>query len=112
MAAGVLVALFLGVIFLTAGAGDSAAEPHRDHRSDDDRDAPGVWEAGGDQASDGSLVVPVVAGMFAFNPDPIEVPANVPVTFRLTSLDVVHGFEVMGTNANAMAIPGYVSQPP
>jgi cytochrome c oxidase subunit 2 len=23
---------------------------------------------------------------------------------------VIHGFEVVGTNANAMAIPGYVSQ--
>ena len=43
-------------------------------------------------------------------PDPIEVPANVRVTFRLTSPDVIHGFQVVGTNANAMAIPGYVTQ--
>jgi cytochrome c oxidase subunit 2 len=48
--------------------------------------------------------------MFWFTPDPIEVPAQVPVTFRLTSADVIHGFGVVGTNANAMAIPGYVSQ--
>jgi cytochrome c oxidase subunit II len=48
--------------------------------------------------------------MFSFNPDPIEVPANHSVTFRITSADVLHGFEVVGTNANAMAIPGYVSQ--
>jgi cytochrome c oxidase subunit 2 len=48
--------------------------------------------------------------MFAFGPDPIEVPANRPVTFRITSGDVLHGFQVIGTNANAMAIPGYVSQ--
>jgi cytochrome c oxidase subunit 2 len=60
--------------------------------------------------SDGSVVVSVVATMFAFGPDPIEVPANRPVTFRVTSGDVIHGFEVIGTNANAMAIPGYVSQ--
>jgi cytochrome c oxidase subunit 2 len=59
---------------------------------------------------DGSVVVPVVATMYAFAPDPIEVPANVPVTFRLTSGDVIHGFGIVGTNANAMAIPGYVSQ--
>jgi cytochrome c oxidase subunit II len=52
----------------------------------------------------------VVAALFSFTPDPIEVPARVPVTFRLTSADVVHGFAVVGTNANAMAIPGYVSQ--
>ena len=59
---------------------------------------------------DGSVVVSVVAAMFSFTPDPIEVPANVPVTFRLTSADVIHGFQVVGTNANAMAMPGYVSQ--
>ena len=59
---------------------------------------------------DGRVVVSVVASMFSFNPDPIEVPANRPVTFRITSEDVIHGFEVVGTNANAMAVPGYVSQ--
>jgi cytochrome c oxidase subunit 2 len=59
---------------------------------------------------DGGVVVSVVATMFFFTPDPIEVPANRPVTFRITSGDVVHGFDVAGTNANAMAIPGYVSQ--
>ena len=59
---------------------------------------------------DGSVVVSVVASTFAYGPDPIEVPANKPVTFRITSADVLHGFQVVGTNANAMAIPGYVSQ--
>jgi cytochrome c oxidase subunit 2 len=60
--------------------------------------------------ADGRIVVPVLAQMFAFWPNPIEVPMNVPVTFRITSADVVHGFQVVGTNANAMAVPGYVSQ--
>jgi cytochrome c oxidase subunit 2 len=32
------------------------------------------------------------------------------VTFRITSSDVMHGFEIVGLNANTMAIPGYVSQ--
>jgi cytochrome c oxidase subunit 2 len=59
---------------------------------------------------DGRVVVSVIASMFSFGPDPIEVPVNQPVTFRVTSSDVLHGFEVVGTNANAMAIPGYVSQ--
>lgn len=60
--------------------------------------------------ADGRIVVPVLAQTFAFAPDPIEVPANRPITFRITSADVVHGFQVVGTNANAMAVPGYVSQ--
>jgi cytochrome c oxidase subunit 2 len=33
-----------------------------------------------------------------------------PVTFRLTSPDVVHGFQIVGTNANLMVVPGYVSE--
>ena len=32
------------------------------------------------------------------------------VTFRVTSPDVIHGLEIVGTNANAMVIPGYVSE--
>ncbi len=60
--------------------------------------------------ADGSVVVSMVASMFEFAPSPVEVPANRPVTFRLTSADVMHGFEVVGTNANAMVIPGYVSE--
>ena len=52
----------------------------------------------------------VVAEIFLFSPDPIEVPAGRPVTFRLTSPDVLHGFQVVGTNSNALAVPGYVSQ--
>ncbi len=59
---------------------------------------------------DGSAVVIVVAEDYDFSPDPIEVPANRPVTFRMTSADVMHGFQVIGTNANAMAIPGYVTE--
>ena len=39
-----------------------------------------------------------------------SLPVGVPVTFRLTSPDVIHGFQIVGTNANAMVIPGYVSQ--
>ena len=60
--------------------------------------------------ADGTVVVPVVATMFSFAPDPMTVPANRPVTFRLTSGDVLHGMQIAGTNANAMAVPGYVSQ--
>jgi len=38
------------------------------------------------------------------------VPANSTVTFYVTSADVIHGFEVVGTNANAMVVPGEVSE--
>lgn len=59
---------------------------------------------------DGSVVVTGVALMFAFQPNEIRVPVGVPVTFRLTSPDVTHGFQIIGTNGNAMVVPGYVTQ--
>ncbi|OYR64826.1 cytochrome C oxidase subunit II, partial [Halorubrum sp. E3] len=52
----------------------------------------------------------VVARQFGFQPDPIVVPANSTVTFYVTSADVIHGFEVAGTNANTMVVPGEVSE--
>jgi cytochrome c oxidase subunit 2 len=60
-------------------------------------------------ATDGSIVVRVVAQQYAFVPSCVLVPAGVPVTMRLASADVVHGFLVQGTNVNAMIVPGYVT---
>ena len=110
-AAGGLLLLFLAAIFLTAGLHAVQPPSHVETvdpttlASDPEFGKPGVTPR-----ADGSVVVSVVAQTFSFSPDPIEVPANRPVTFRLTSADVIHGFEVVGTNANAMVIPGYVSQ--
>ena len=57
----------------------------------------------------GATVV-VIAMMYAFEPAELRVPANKPVTFRLTSADVTHGFQIVGTNGNTMIVPGYVSE--
>jgi len=59
---------------------------------------------------DGSVHVTMVALMFTWLPAEIHVPAGKPVTFRLASQDVTHGFEIAGTNVNTMVVPGYVSQ--
>ena len=32
------------------------------------------------------------------------------MTFYITSPDVIHGFEIVGTNANTMVIPGQVAE--
>jgi cytochrome c oxidase subunit 2 len=34
---------------------------------------------------------------------------GVPITMRLASAEVVHGFLIQGTNVNAMVVPGYVT---
>ncbi len=110
-AAAALLAVFLGVIFLMAGL--HAVQPPSHIETVDPTALSSHPEFANPTATsrrDGSVVVSVVAQMFSFNPDAIEVPANRPVTFRITSADVLHGFQVVGTNANAMAVPGYVSQ--
>jgi cytochrome c oxidase subunit 2 len=110
-AAAALIVLFLGAIFVTAGL--QAVQPPSHLETLDPTTLDTHPEFGTPEVTtrpDGSVVVPVVASTFAFAPDPIEVPAHVPVRFRVTSADVIHGFGVVGTNANAMAIPGYVSQ--
>ncbi|MGO9787673.1 MAG: hypothetical protein ACLPL5_12820 [Stellaceae bacterium] len=59
---------------------------------------------------DGSVTVRMIAAQYAFVPRCIPVPQGRPVTFRITSPDVIHGFIVAGTNANTMVLPGYVSE--
>ena len=58
----------------------------------------------------GHVTVTMVGGMFFWLPAEIHVPAGRPVTFRLTAMDVSHGFEIAKTNVNTMVLPGYVSQ--
>lgn len=55
------------------------------------------------------VVLHLLAEQFAFRPQCLVVPEGVPVTVRATSADVVHGFQILGTNVNSMLIPGYVS---
>jgi cytochrome c oxidase subunit 2 len=74
------------------------------------RSDPRFSEPGVTLHPDGSATVVVLSQMFAFLPTELRVPAHRPVTFRLTSPDVIHGFQVVGTNANVMVIPGYVSE--
>lgn len=59
--------------------------------------------------SDGKVTVRLVAQQYSFVPACILVPVDVPVTFRGTSSDAVHGFIVGTTNANTMLIPGFVA---
>ena len=70
---------------------------------------PRFTKLGVQETHDGVDVV-MIAQLWSYIPGEVHVPANRPVTFRLTSPDVIHGFEIVGTNANAMILPGYVTQ--
>ena len=51
----------------------------------------------------------IVARMWTFVPNEITVPRGARINFYITSQDVVHGFEIVGTSVQTMVIPGYVS---
>ncbi|WP_370530008.1 MULTISPECIES: cytochrome C oxidase subunit II [Ramlibacter] len=59
--------------------------------------------------ADGKVVVRLIAQQYSFEPQCIVVPADMPVTFRGTATDAIHGFVVGRTNANTMLIPGFVA---
>jgi cytochrome c oxidase subunit 2 len=59
---------------------------------------------------DGSVTARVVADQYAFVPSCTLVPADTPVTFRLTSTDVIHGFLLPVTNVNTMVMPGFIAE--
>ena len=52
--------------------------------------------------------------MLAFHPsyipNNVTVPEDSTVKFYITSQDVIHGYEIVGTNANTMIIPGQISE--
>jgi cytochrome c oxidase subunit 2 len=109
-ASGALIVVF--VVTIVAGfAGSSLQPPSHVETIDPTK----VWsdprfkQRGVTTTASGATVV-MIAMMFAYQPAEIHVPAGKPVTFRLTSSDVTHGFSIVGTNGNTMIVPGYISQ--
>ncbi|WP_155670607.1 cytochrome c oxidase subunit II [Ornithinibacillus caprae] len=68
-------------------------------------DNPGVFQTG-----ENEYEVVMTLQIFSFTPSEIEIPAGSEVTFTMTSKDVTHGFQIAGTNVNAMVMPGYVQK--
>jgi cytochrome c oxidase subunit II len=50
-----------------------------------------------------------LAKMWGFEPSRVQVPVGSTVEILLTSKDVTHGFQILGTNVNLMAVPGSVT---
>ena len=67
-------------------------------------DKPGLVKTG-----DNEYQLNIVVSAFAFTPNQIEIPKGSKVTINVTSKDVIHGFEVAGTNVNMMVEPGYIN---
>ncbi len=109
-ASGVIIVAF--AVTVTVGYASSALQPPSHVETIDPKAVftdPRFAQRGVTITDKGATVV-MAAMMFAYNPAEVHVPAGKPVTFRLTSIDVTHGFQIVGTNGNTMIIPGYVSQ--
>ena len=52
----------------------------------------------------------MIAQQFVFVPQCVEVPAGVPITFRMTSADVVHMLSFLGTDYGLKVVPGAVTE--
>ena len=109
-ASAVLIVAFLTTV--AVGVAGSALQPPSHVETIDPRT---VWNDArfakrGVTVDERGATVVLIAMMFAFQPAEIRVPAGRPVTFRITSSDVTHGFQIVATNGNTMVVPGYVSQ--
>ncbi len=54
--------------------------------------------------------VHLLAKMWSFEPNRIEIPVGSKVTIYTTALDVQHGFEIEGKAVNLMTLPGAVNK--
>ncbi|WP_409301297.1 cytochrome c oxidase subunit II [Peribacillus sp. SCS-155] len=70
-------------------------------------DKPGLHKVEG---KDWEYELVFVASAFSYNPAKVEIPKGAKVKILATTKDVIHGFEVAGTNINMMLEPGFVSE--
>ena len=107
------LAIFLIIIGISAvhGGHTPAASGietiNPEHVRDDARfKEPGLKESADD---DYDYDLYFVASAFMYEPGEVEIPSGSTVKIHVTSPDVVHGFQVVGTNINMIAEPGLIS---
>jgi cytochrome c oxidase subunit II len=74
------------------------------------RKTPPFDHVGVREIAPGKYQAVVIAHTWSFIPDEIDVPVGADVTFVATSMDVIHGFFIVGTRVNMMLIPGQISE--
>jgi cytochrome c oxidase subunit II len=110
-AASGMLALFTGAIVVTAVTSASHPPSHTEVINPETLSIGGEFASPGVAiAANGGVTVSLRAEFYVFRPEQVRVPAGVPVTFRVTSPDVLHGFQIVGTNINLTVAPGYVSE--
>ena len=110
-----ILALISSVVYGAVGPGIEMVDAEGGTVDPQNLEDSAFADPGVERVGENEYEVYVVAEQFAFNPGSqeygiIRVPANSEVTFYVTSSDVIHGFELAGTNMNTMAVPGQVSK--
>ncbi|BAA80721.1 cytochrome c oxidase (ba3-type) subunit II [Aeropyrum pernix K1] len=62
------------------------------------------------EKAEGVYEVYIVGRQFVWIPSTIVLEDPKQVTFYVATSDVIHGFEIAGTNVNFMVIPGYIAK--
>ncbi|WP_188207561.1 cytochrome c oxidase subunit II [Alkalibacillus aidingensis] len=81
----------------------TVVDPEKVHETEP-FDDPGLHQIG-----ENEYELVMVLESYGFTPNEIEIPQGATVHFKITSVDVVHGFEIAGTTVNMMATPGHVN---
>ncbi|HLQ74322.1 MAG TPA: cytochrome c oxidase subunit II [Bacillota bacterium] len=70
-------------------------------------------EPGLEQIGDNEYQFTILASAFNYDVGTddkvVQIPKGATVHFSVTTTDVIHGFEIAGTNINMMVEPGYIS---
>jgi cytochrome c oxidase subunit II len=110
VASSVMLVVFLAALGYAGTVHDMhlpGAGPHIDPRAI--YQTPPFNHPGVRETASGGVEAVITAQAWAYVPQEVRVPANREVHFLISSADVIHGFEILGTNVNAMIIPGQIT---
>jgi cytochrome c oxidase subunit 2 len=109
---GAIVLVACGAALVHASTGHNVHLPGRVAQLDPARAlaTPPFDRLGVREVAPGRYEAVMVAQAWTFIPREIRVPVGAEVTFTVTTLDIIHGFNVEGTRLNMMLIPGQVSR--
>ncbi|MVP00207.1 cytochrome c oxidase subunit II [Paenibacillus lutrae] len=106
-----MLVVFLSVIGISAFAMGMDPPTGHSHGMDPAKvdstapfDKPGLKQVG-----ENEYEAVMTAFAFGYAPDNMEIPAGATVHFTITSKDVIHGFQIPGTNVNMMVLPGEIN---
>ncbi len=105
-----MLVVFLAILGVSTFAMGMEPPSHK-HSIDPQKvlETPPFDQLGVKSVGDHEYEVTLLAFAFGYEPGVIEVEAGSTVHFTATSTDVVHGFQIPGTNVNMMIVPGEIS---